>query len=397
MAFQHPELLVPSIFAFFCALYPAPWHIRNRNIATLGMIFWMTALNLVHIINSIAWSDNADIKARPWCDITVLVNIGYNYGLPLSHFILAKQLENCTSLRSDSPLYDQNSKRRHLVFDFCLAIFGPIVGFLVSLTCRLTRFNIVEGFGPVPGVYWDTWGVVWVAVVPIIIAFMCFGYTCKACYNIIRRRQQMLTILSKSAGMDRSHFWRLMILANAELGTCMLRAVFNMMNGTNGLDELSWKDQSRSLSNIAQIFAADINSDRMIVYRLQWYTVVACSFVFFLCFATSSETKRFYWDLMAKIFPFVPKYHETTEDRAAKGSYDTSGGYTSSSSTNPLRTQDSTDNRDDKEISIFELLEGPPASPHRSSRQNSDTRTYEQPKYRLDFHEEPVKKESSMA
>jgi hypothetical protein len=31
----------------------------------------------------------------------------------------------------------------------------------------------------------------------------------------------MLTILSKSAGMDRSHFWRLMILANAELGTCM--------------------------------------------------------------------------------------------------------------------------------------------------------------------------------
>ena len=52
MAFQHPELLVPSIFAFFCALYPAPWHIRNRNIATLGMIFWMTDLNLVHIIDS---------------------------------------------------------------------------------------------------------------------------------------------------------------------------------------------------------------------------------------------------------------------------------------------------------------------------------------------------------
>jgi pheromone a factor receptor len=139
------------------------------------------------IYKGIAWSDNADIKARPWCDITVLVNsqfpslfsgpfssvsftdradalVGYNYGLPLSHFILAKQLENCTSLRSDSPLYDQNSKRRHLVFDFCLAVSGPIVGFLVSLTCRLTRFNIVEGFGPVPGVYWDTWGVVWVAV-----------------------------------------------------------------------------------------------------------------------------------------------------------------------------------------------------------------------------------------
>jgi pheromone a factor receptor len=66
-----------------------------------------------------------------------------------------------------------------------------------------------------------------------------------------------------------------------------------MMNGTNGLDELSWKDQSRSLSNITQVFAGDINPDKMIVYRLQWYTVVACSFVFFLCFATSRSIYQY--------------------------------------------------------------------------------------------------------
>lgn len=51
MAFSHPELLGPSLIALLCALYPAPWHIRNRNIATLSMIFWMTSLNLVHIVN----------------------------------------------------------------------------------------------------------------------------------------------------------------------------------------------------------------------------------------------------------------------------------------------------------------------------------------------------------
>jgi pheromone a factor receptor len=51
MAFSRPELLIPSILALACALYPAPWHLRNRNIATLGMIFWMTSLNLVHIVN----------------------------------------------------------------------------------------------------------------------------------------------------------------------------------------------------------------------------------------------------------------------------------------------------------------------------------------------------------
>lgn len=55
MAFSHPELLIPSIIALICVLYPLPWHLRNRNVATLSMIFWMTSLNLVHIVNS-RWS-----------------------------------------------------------------------------------------------------------------------------------------------------------------------------------------------------------------------------------------------------------------------------------------------------------------------------------------------------
>lgn len=158
---------------------------------------------------------------------------------------------------------------------------------------------------------------------------MCFAYTCKlfllrvksrstwltppgkACYNIIRRRKQMLTILSKSACLDRSHFWRLMILANAELCTCMyvvfllplvlstfaniirLRAVFNLMNGTSGLNLLRWREQERSISAITQIMRTDISNQGLVVYHLQFFTVVACSFVFFLCFATSKFISSF--------------------------------------------------------------------------------------------------------
>jgi pheromone a factor receptor len=163
------------------------------------------------------------------------IPVGYNYGLPLSHFILAKQLENCTSLRSDSPLYDHNSKRRHLIFDLCLAIGGPIIGFLVSLTSRSSRFNIVEGFGPLAGVYWDTWGVVWVAVrslpreLILRLTIRSSPLSSPSCASRTPVRLSVFTVenrpdyhrQSKSAGLDRSHFWRLMVLANAELGTCM--------------------------------------------------------------------------------------------------------------------------------------------------------------------------------
>jgi pheromone a factor receptor len=89
MGFAHPELLIPSIFALVLALYPAPWHIRTRNVATLSMIFWMTSLNLVHIVNcewplarvspadipvGIVWSDNAKTRAKVWCDIAAAIN-----------------------------------------------------------------------------------------------------------------------------------------------------------------------------------------------------------------------------------------------------------------------------------------------------------------------------------
>lgn len=50
---NYPELLVPAIIAFLVVLWVLPWHFRLRNIATLSMCFWMTALNLSHIVNGV--------------------------------------------------------------------------------------------------------------------------------------------------------------------------------------------------------------------------------------------------------------------------------------------------------------------------------------------------------
>lgn len=90
----------------------------------------------------------------------------YNYGLPLSHLILSRQIEGCTSLRMDSPLYSSINRRRGKIIDLALSLAGPVVGFLVSLSARASRFDVLEAYGPMPGVYWDTWGIVWVAVSP---------------------------------------------------------------------------------------------------------------------------------------------------------------------------------------------------------------------------------------
>jgi pheromone a factor receptor len=52
MVLSHPQLLIAPLISLACVWYPAPWHIRNRNVATLSMIFGITAVDIVHITNS---------------------------------------------------------------------------------------------------------------------------------------------------------------------------------------------------------------------------------------------------------------------------------------------------------------------------------------------------------
>lgn len=66
--------------------------------------------------------------------------------------------------------------------------------------------------------------------------------------------------------------------------------MFNMMAGTQGMEALrTGLEGSRSFINLRQIPLSEYiqDQDALMVYRLSWFTVIACSFVFFLCFATS--------------------------------------------------------------------------------------------------------------
>ncbi|RXK41913.1 pheromone a factor receptor [Tremella mesenterica] len=297
------NLLVPSIIALLTALYPAPWHLRTRNIATLSMIFWMTALNLVHIVNCLVWNNSAEIKARAWGDISSLVLVGYNFGLPLAHMILAKQLEAYTTLRSKSPLYDSTSRRRHKLVDLSFSIIGPIAGILLHLSTQDRRFYVVEGFGPMAATYWDTWGVILMAIIPIVIAGAAAVYTIMALVNVYLRRQQMLSLIASDASVNKEQFFRLYFLTIAEMGTCGLRAIFNLVSFQHGPQPLGHRGPPvKSLSLIESISSSDLSSTNNLVLQLQWYTVVACSFVFFLCFATSTETKKFWNNLFRRVF-----------------------------------------------------------------------------------------------
>lgn len=46
------------------------------------------------------------------------------------------------------------------------------------------RFYIMEGVGCVPATYWDTWGLIAMALVPIVIAITAGIYTSRPSYSV---------------------------------------------------------------------------------------------------------------------------------------------------------------------------------------------------------------------
>lgn len=68
------------------------------------------------------------------------LTVGYNYGLPLSHLLLARQLEGLTTLRKRSVLYDDRLKKTRLTIDWSMAVALPIIGILLHLTQQVRRF-----------------------------------------------------------------------------------------------------------------------------------------------------------------------------------------------------------------------------------------------------------------
>jgi hypothetical protein len=104
------------------------------------------------------------------------------------------------------------------------------------------RFYILEGVGCVPATYWDTYGLIAMALVPVGIALAAGTYTSTlekktfpfrfsflmanlstvmALVNIWLRRQKMMSMIASGASVNKDQFLRLFVLALAEYGTCL--------------------------------------------------------------------------------------------------------------------------------------------------------------------------------
>ena len=71
-----------------------------------------------------------------------------------------------------------------------------------------------------------------------------------------------------------------------------LRAVFNLLSFQNGPQLFGKGGPDHSLTMVEQVPWTEIDSGARMNLNLQFFTVIACSIVFFLCLATSELIVR---------------------------------------------------------------------------------------------------------
>lgn len=65
----HPEFAPIAFVAAFSVLLALPWHWRAGNIATLSIVGWLFATNIIYAINAAIWARNVKMVGLVWCDV----------------------------------------------------------------------------------------------------------------------------------------------------------------------------------------------------------------------------------------------------------------------------------------------------------------------------------------
>ncbi|KAK7036238.1 fungal pheromone STE3G-protein-coupled receptor [Favolaschia claudopus] len=276
-------------------LLTLPHHWRVKNIATLSIIAWLSAYNLIFGVNAIIWDGNFENRAPVWCDIVTKIKIGADVALPGCVLCMAKRLNRIAYGLEMSP-----SGWRHRMLDFLLCWGFAFLVMALHIIVQGHRFDILENIGCIPAVY-TSWPSIIIldlsGLIPAILALVFCGLTLLKLYR--RRVAFRIALRNTQSSLTPSRFIRLMIMTFF-LGTwstvLISVSTYNEYYET-GLDPwTSWADVHFHFSYIGQYpLSEDVFPPSVIrcTYVL-WAAIPLSSLSFFLFFGVGKDAMKDY-------------------------------------------------------------------------------------------------------
>ncbi|KAL0952917.1 hypothetical protein HGRIS_007132 [Hohenbuehelia grisea] len=309
---MHPEFPPIAIIAAVSLLLPLPWHWRAKNIATLSIIAWLFAVNIIYAVDAIVWGDNVRLVLTTWCDITTKLLIGSNFALPAACLCISVHLEQVASVRSArSSLMD---KRRRQIFEGCMCLGLPIVFMALHYVVQGHRYDVIEEYGCRPTTYISVPGILIVYVPTLVMATASLIFSSLALRHLMKRRLTFaLHLQNSNSALSTSRYMRLMLMAFFQMVTSITITSLNLWFTLIAVPIrpwTDWHDVHSDFLRIDQYLTAFTPPLVVKSFYALWWTVPLATFIFVVFFAFGKEAmdeyKQCLFWVQRNIFRYKP-------------------------------------------------------------------------------------------
>lgn len=324
-------VIIGQVLSILSTLLQIPvllWHSKQKNVATVCLIGWVTILNLHTFISSFVWASDDPTtwwNGKGYCDILVRFSTGANTGVLCAVIANARGL--AILLSDNGPTIDPNSFRRR-VTDLTICLTWPIIDMALYIIYSQKRYILIqyEGCNTFIQVSWPT------AVIhflpPLILSIIGVVYASLALIRYIRKRQDFKDLLhTTNSGLSASRFIRLLVFVSVVVLIMFpLTIVFFVGNMSIGniWSAYEWQfgdnrnDNNGYLGNYWDVttkMASGLKSDAWI------YIVIGI--IQFGCFGTGRELANLYLKFL-RFFGFYKLKKNLRQRRRRKDDYDSS-------------------------------------------------------------------------
>lgn len=162
---------------------PLIWHIRNRNVAAAGLVYWILQANLMNFINALIWpTDDVGkwFQGRVLCDLeTKLIPASY-VGVVGSLVGIMRRLAGILDTEKTIITPTSAQRQRQLGLDIFLSFGFPSVIMALHYVVQPFRFAVRTTMGCYPP-YDLSWpSIVLILMWPAILAVIVVYYSGKA-------------------------------------------------------------------------------------------------------------------------------------------------------------------------------------------------------------------------
>ncbi|VDB87009.1 unnamed protein product [Peniophora sp. CBMAI 1063] len=284
---------------------------QTWNLGVTFLSFWLFWENLAQGIDTIIWSDNADVKLYVYCDIVSHLQMLAFVVKPMATLIITRRLYLITNRRGVY-LTTKSARRRNIAIEWTLGLGIPLlVAGPFYYVVQWSRFEIVGGFGcnnsPDASILAILLIKSWTVIPSLVSIIVYFPHVARVFY---RHNREINHFLRSNDSVSRTNYFRIFALASIDvlltlpigIATIVI-SVEDMLSfgpmpfyfGWN-VDHTDWQPPSITYDALVSEGTFSVAE-----HYFGYWTSPVLAFVIFGLFGVTPEARASYWRIVCTV------------------------------------------------------------------------------------------------